>query len=545
METKPFTKIFLTLFIAVALISCKKSKDDVSPVVPEKPATATETEKTLDSLFLYAKEVYFWNDAIPSYEIFNPRRFVTSTSDIASYRKELYAISQLKINPLTRLPYEYYGDGAPKYSYISDLRETNPVASTAMDRADIDLESNGNDIGIRPVFYTTNTGAYTLYVTAVYPGSPAATAGLKRGWIINKINGKSIGASFDNESDGVVADLTAASVRISGYHDAEKIPFDITLQSKSYKSSPVYASKVFNKSGKKIGYLSYARFAALTDPTGENDALLDPIFEQFSTEGVTDLIIDLRYNGGGYVYASEHLANLIAPGSLTGKKMFSSIYNTTMQTGKATILAHQPFLTAAGKVQYQNGKMVTYADLDYSVTDPDNNAFFKKKGTLNSVTNVVFLVSGSTASSSELLINSLKPYLAVKIIGETTYGKPIGFFPITLQNRYEVYFSMFETLNSNNEGKYYDGIAPTVPVAFLDPRYEFGDERDSYLSAAMNLLAPATPATSMTATAVRKNSVMTIGNREVSTSSIYPENIKPVNPNSEFLGMVGTKHVPK
>lgn len=544
MKTTLINKVFLVIFLSAVIISCKKSKEEVSPDTTGTTRTSTNvssTQTTLDSLFLYAKEIYFWNDAIPSYSVFNPQGYLNASSPINSYNAELYAISQLKINPATGSAYEYYGDGFPKYSYISDLTEANPTASVNQNKADVDLEGNGNDVGIRPVFYTTNSGTYTLYVTAVYPGSPAETAGVKRGWIITKINGRTLGASYENESDGVVDDLSAGSVTIEG-RNSDGVIFNLSLQSKSYKSSPVYATKVFEKSGKKIGYLSYARFSALSDPDGLNDTNLDPVFSDFSAAGVTDLIIDLRYNGGGYVYASEHLANLIVPSSLNGKKMFSTIYNSTMQSGNATILSHQPLLNSAGKVQYQGGKMITYADLDYSTTADDNNAFFAKKGSLNTVTTVVFLVSESTASASELLINNLKPYLNVKVVGETTYGKPVGFFPITLQNRYEVYMSMFETLNSNNEGRYYTGISPTTAVAYLDPRYEFGDERDSYLKAALDILVPSSATTT---TSASRSGVMSIGNRDVAISSVRSENIKPVNPNSEFIGMVGTKHAPK
>ncbi len=134
------------------------------------------------------------------------------------------------------------------------------------------------------------------------------------------------------------------------------------------------------------------------------------------TDGVADLIIDLRYNGGGFVNTAEYLINLIAPPTVTGT-MFVEYYNKTMQDGKASILKNQPLLDENDQIQYSGGKIVTYADVDYSVTG--NTIAFSKKGSLSTVANVVFLVSGNTASASELVINSLKPHLNVKLSWET------------------------------------------------------------------------------------------------------------------------------
>jgi carboxyl-terminal processing protease len=536
---------FFILGIA-GLTACKKNKsDDVSTStvsITGAPATGTRKELTLDSLYLYAKQIYFWNDAIPDYSTFNPRQYSSKSANLDNYDDELYVISQLKTNPATGKPYEYYGDGFPKYSYIQDNTTTNPdVSSSVNSKASVDTEGNGYDIGIRPVFYltgTSTTGGYLLFVTAVYPGSPAATAGVQRGWVINKVNGSTVGTSYSSEHVTVSAALAASSVKIEGYNYADKVPFSLTLNQASYKSSPVYTSKVITRSGKKIGYLAFARFSALTNQDAPSDTNLDPVFSNFSTQGITDLVVDLRYNGGGYIQTAEYLADLIAPSSTSGKKMYTEIYNTTMQTGKASILANQPLLTSAGKVQYQNNKLVTYADLDYSTTATSNNATFSKKGTLNTVSNVVFIVSGNTASASELLINSLKPYVTVKLVGDTTYGKPVGFFPITLENRYDVYMSLFETRNANNEGGYYTGMVPTTLNLFDDPRYPFGNESEGYLADALNLISPAASTTSQSPT-------MSVGDRSVRIATFSSTQLKPANPHSEFIGMIEKKHTLK
>lgn len=542
-STKKHLKLGILFLIGIVAVSCKKDKTltTTAPPNPGGGSTATRTQLTLDSIYYYAQQIYYWNDAIPDYNTFNPRQFTAFPAALDNYNAELFKLSQLKINPATGKPYEFRSStpSIPKYSRIEDLTLANPSASSSINSsADVDTDGNGNDVGVRLVSYlTSNTqsGPYLLFVTAVYQNSPAEAAGVKRGWVITKVNGSAVGANYTTEHLNVQNLFAAGSVDIEGVNYLDKTPFKLTLVKKSYKSSPVYASKVFSKSGKKIGYLSYARFSALTGSGGQSDSNLDPVFSDFSTQGVTDLIVDLRYNGGGYVNAAQYLANLIGSSSLTGKKIYTEIFNTTMQTGKATILSNQPLLSTTGKVQFQNGKMITYADIDYSLSAADNNPVFAKKGSLNGVNNIVFIVSRNTASASELLINSLKPYMNVKLVGDTTYGKPVGFFPVTLENRYDVYMPMFETKNANGEGGYYTGMVPNVLSQYDDPTYVFGDERDNYLSLALNVLAPA-------AVTLTKSDVMSVGGRSVRITGFQGSQLKPVNPNSEFNGMIDTRH---
>ena len=535
--TKKRFSVLIVFVLAVGFMSaCKKSdKDDIAAAVTTKevPVTGSRKQLTLDSIFLYAKQIYFWNDALPEYSVFNPRQYSGKSLDLDNYDDALYAISQLKKNPATGTAYEYYGDGFPKYSYINDITQNNPdVTANVHNKASVDTEGNGFDIGIRPIFYLTSnseSGPYVLLITAVYPGSSAASNNVKRGWQIQKINGVPVsGANYASENAAIVNSLAAATVKIEGVNYIDKVPFNVTLTKTSYKSSPVYASSVITRAGKKIGYLAFARFSTLTNTSAPSDINLDPVFASFAAAGVTDLVVDLRYNGGGYINTAEYLANLIAPSSLAGKTMYTEIYNTTMQTGGATILKNQPLLNAAGKLQFKsNGERVTYADLDYAATSADNIATFVKKGSLNTVTNVVFIVSSTTASASELLINSLKPYMNVQLVGRTTYGKPVGFFPITLENRYEVFMPLFETQNANKEGGYYTGMVPGTTVGD-NSMYPFGDEREQDLAAAINLIAPGSSSQAASSAVAERNRAASLNYTEM----------KPANPNSEFKGMI-------
>ncbi len=506
-----FLAVLLTVFVA-----CKKSKKETS-----------RADLTRDSVFLYAKEIYLWNTALPSYEIFNPRKYTSNSTDLANYQAELFDITKYSI------PYEYKaGATGPKFSSIVDKTTQNPSAQGRV--ASVDTEGNGNDIGVRVGFYGVENN-FTLYVNAVYQNSPAEKAGFVRGDKITKINGIAYGTNYNGQINAISAALKGASVTLEGIRNSGAA-FNLTLAKTVFKSSPIYNTRVFNAGSKKIGYLAYARFSI----SDNSEAALNSVFSSFSASGVTDLIIDLRYNGGGYVNTAEHLINLIVPSSANGKVMFTEHFNATMRAGNAKILANQPLLDASGKLQYQNGRIVTYNDADYTVAE--NTYYVNKTGPLNSIQNVVFIVGPNTASASELTINSLKPYMNVKLVGQTTYGKPVGFFPVTIENKYEVYFSMFESKNSLGVGGYYDGLTPDVSdyeVPSGKMMYDFGDPNDNYIGKALNILAPGVQLSSTslnsTMTAAQKQSLILL------TKDVIDDKID----GKEFNGMIENRIKPK
>jgi len=217
--------------------------------------------------------------------------------------------------------------------------------------------------------------------------------------------------------------------------------------------------------------------------------------------------------------------------------MYSEHYNTLMQGGGAAILNNQPFLDATGKPIFNNGRLVTYADFDYSVKG--NTEIFLKNGPLTGVSKVVFIVSGSTASASELVINSLKPHIEVKMVGTQTYGKPVGFFPIRLENKYDVYYSLFQTKNSLGQGDYYSGFTPDVAFTDVrgdldDPRNNFGDPKEYYTSVALKEFGATGPIT------IAAAKTMSINGKSVSVQSLKP--MKPIGNGNEFVGMIETDH---
>ncbi|MEJ2882157.1 S41 family peptidase [Pedobacter sp. GR22-6] len=217
----------------------------------------------------------------------------------------------------------------------------------------------------------------------------------------------------------------------------------------------------------------HAAYLALTEFAHLNTLkpILDQAFVGFADAGVTTLVVDLRNNSGGYVETAKYLANLMAKPAMNGQVMYSEHFNSEMQQGKASILKKQIYLDGNNQPVYLNGRLATYADVDFSVSG--NTYTFEKGVGLNQLSSIYFLVNGSTASASELLINALKPYFNVKLIGSKTYGKPVGSFGIKI-DQYTLYVSNFLIKNSRGKGDYFDGMP--VDIAADDASLGTGAE---------------------------------------------------------------------
>jgi carboxyl-terminal processing protease len=468
-------KIFYVVILlsTVIISSCsKKGSDTPDPVIaPSKTGSALDLMR--DSVFLYAQEAYYWYDAIPDYAKFNPRS-ISSSSDLATLQKEIDLISQLKINPETTKPYEYYSadPGTAKYSFI--------------DEGGVSSELNGikGDFGFAPLYNDVND----LRIRYVYPGSPADQAGIKRGYQITAINGRT-SLTYDAGTGGAGTNVNFV---VNAYANSSTISmtlkrfdgttFNADLNVATYTLNPVLNHRVIDAgNGHKVGYIVFNSF---TSPTNANTKL-NEAFSEFATQGVTDLVVDLRYNGGGYVSTAEYLTNLIAPAAKNGTPMYYTYFNDKLTNGKASILKNQVRKDANGTYNY--------SQFDYSVAG--NVVNFTKTGipvTLNLLTKVFFIVTGSTASASELTINNIRAIktLDVNLIGTTSYGKPVGFFDIDI-NKYQMYIPEFETKNSDTKGGYYAGMKPgSAEYKGAEDRddvtKDFGDPTEGLLAHALN-----------------------------------------------------------
>ncbi|MDB5012687.1 MAG: peptidase, partial [Daejeonella sp.] len=142
-------KLIALAFFILIIYSCKKSPitPDPDPVIvnPPPPPNSTRTELTLDSIYLYARETYLWNDALPSFTAFNPRGYNTFSTPILNFQDELFDVTQFKINSSTSKPFEYYPEhpSNSKYSYITEDNTVSAVSKTNEKQASVTLEGDG------------------------------------------------------------------------------------------------------------------------------------------------------------------------------------------------------------------------------------------------------------------------------------------------------------------------------------------------------------------------------------------------------------------
>lgn len=450
---------------------------EANTVVPETE-TASRKELSLDSLYLYAKEIYLWYDALPGYQEFNPRNYASHNSELKDLTKAVFDLSQYALNPETGQAYEFvsYSGNRAKYSYI---KETESAFESQSFQSATSLDGKEDDFGLA----LSAVAADDIRIRYVNAGSPAADAGLSRGDILLKVNGRSVRADSQSDVKLINNSLNQSSFTIT-VEKADGTILEKKLSKGTYTLNPIYKKSLLEAGTNKVGYVAYSKFSSK-----ENSfAALDEAFAEFASAGVTDLVVDLRYNSGGYVSTAEYLCNLIAPSALNGNVMYKEVFNDIMQEGRADILKNQVLLDQNDEPVQFRGRNATYADVDYS--EAGKTFKFNKKGALGSVKNVYFIVSSSTASASELVINALKPYLNVTIIGSRSYGKPVGFFGIRIDD-YTLYLSNFTTVNAANEGDYFSGFEPDIPAAD-DVTRDFGDPQEICLSVAMTLIEQGT-----------------------------------------------------
>lgn len=469
--------LLLLLFALMTLDSCRDyNSDDDEISDKEKEAASqdgTRFELTQDSILLYSQEIYYWYDQLPTYTEFDPRSFDDYSDDLSNLEEELYYLSQYAINPETGEPYEYLeGYSVPKYSFIEESDDAEDSGSAAL--AISYLEGQDDDYG----FALTAIAADDIRVRYVTRGSAAYEAGLRRGDQFIEVNGQTVSAASQSDVNLINAAFDGDTFNFT-ILQSDTIRSEITLVRETYNYNPVFKDTVLESNQGKVGYLAYELFSSLDS----SEEPLAEAFEKFAEDGVKDLILDLRYNGGGYVATAEFLANSIIPSSLTGELMYIEKFNDKMQAGEATILENQLLTDSNGDyIPYRNG-YANYNDIDYS--ESANSYDFSKEGSLEGIENLYVIMSGNTASSSELVINSLRPYLNVTLIGSTSYGKPVGFFGIDIDT-YTLYVPNFETVNSEGEGNYFAGFEPDYEVSD-DVTRDFGDPEESCIATALAL----------------------------------------------------------
>ena len=293
--------------------------------------------------------------------------------------------------------------------------------------------------------FGNQTTANDLRVLQVYDDSPASEAGLSRGDRITTINGQTVQSMVAN---GTIANaFGAAEIGV-----ATTIEWDtLTGQRRSARMvkrlvtiPTVSLTRVVDIDGRKVGYLFFRNFVQ------PSTAALSEAFAALKTAGATELILDLRYNGGGLVDVAVHLASLIGGTRTNGQVMLNYVHNDKV-----------------GPVLNKTTRF----------TSPD--------GALN-LQRLVVITTRSSASSSELVINSLRPFIPVTIIGDTTYGKPVGQYGLRFCDKV-LYPVAFSIKNANLEGDFFDGL-PVDCAAGDDYTRQLGDPAEASLAEALTFI---------------------------------------------------------
>jgi C-terminal processing protease CtpA/Prc len=325
-------------------------------------------------------------------------------------------------------------------------------------------KNNGMDFTLR-----YKTGSQTdLYgvVNYIVPNSDASTKNVTRGTVFYAIDGQSL--TVDNYRSLISADLY--TINLADFNDGAITPNgqSIDLVKTELIENPILLTKVFQTTNQKVGYIMYNSF------TANYDMELNQAFGTLKNEGVTDLVLDLRYNGGGSVLTATRLASMIT-GQFTGQLFAEQQWNSKIQS-----------------YFQENNPSQLKANFTSSIENTPINSL--------NLTRVYILTSGSTASASELVINGLKPYVEVIQIGTKTTGKNVG--SVTLydsptfnkkdvnpKHKYAMQPIVIKTINKDGFGEYQNGLIPTVEQAENPGNFGvIGNENEPLLSIALGLI---------------------------------------------------------
>ncbi|HEY0432590.1 MAG TPA: S41 family peptidase [Chitinophagaceae bacterium] len=433
-------KLMSVSALLILASSCKKNHDSGGGG-GTTTTPPTEEELVMDSVYKFSKEVYFWNSVIPDSAQFNARQYKGS-DELTSASNVMDAIR--KLQPLDR------------FSFVTTLEQSNGI-QTGQDKDYGFFLKAGSLDQVQPY------DSVYWFVTYVYDQSTAGLAGVKRGWIINKINGTQLG--YDQASVDILNNTFFGTTNSANFEflKPDGTTSSASLSKSSFQANSVLYKNVITNGPNKIGYLVFNQFF-----DAPSRAELGTAFDYFTSQGITDLVVDLRYNPGGSTETQDTLADLIAPAAANNQKMYTYQFNTQLQQGNFPLLKTKPGFS------------------NVSFAEDINSVNFAKAGSLN-LSRVFFIVTNGTASASELLMNNLKPYMTVKLIGDTTYGKPVGFFPIELASKYAMYPISFRTINSAGNADYYTGFAPDN-LAPDGVNKDWGDVTEPSLASAIKFI---------------------------------------------------------
>ncbi len=350
------------------------------------------------------QEAYLWNEHVPS------------DVDPARYESPSDLVSELRYAELDR------------WSRVSDLETTEA------------LFEEGKVIGLG--FRTRRVDDH-VELAFVDPLSPAGVAGLRRGDRLAGIGDLSAAQldADDSWSDAFGPNEPGVTVALQMAAESPETTREVVVTKDWYPLVTVPYAQVQQHGGRPVGYLFFTTFV---EPSVEE---LDRAFAEFAEAGVREVVLDLRYNGGGRVSTARHLMNLLVGA------------------------------TAPGQVAYRTEYAPALSDADTA------RELEAKDASLPALEHVVFITTGSTASASELVINGVTPYVAVSVVGSVSAGKPVGSAQWEFCDQVALPIT-FRLLNAQGRGDYFGGFALDCE-AQDDLGFDLGDPQEAAMQAAL------------------------------------------------------------
>lgn len=423
-------KLLFLLLLLFSLNACKDTKED-----NEEPKTSELTDDEFTNQWAYnkMKSLYLWNTELPSSPNYTqaPKAFFES------------------------ILYNYGSVNGDRFSWIEEDASKKTKALYADTNLGFEyLPMNYFPELIEGVINYTSIGFFVLYV---YEDSDAYKKGLRRGQVISNVDGTPV--DYDNYKT-LLRDVSSVDLLV---YDNTGKPIELkSVQTAEPKKSPVFISKVIP--GTKIGYLMYTGFERNSDDVDDNyeyDIELIESIRALNSQGITDFVLDLRYNPGGYLTSAMNLASALVPNRNTGDIFAKETYNTHFQDSIIKNYGSR-YLN-----EYFQDKVI-----GTNVTIPNLK-----------LTKLYVLAGEYTASASELVMHALRPYMTVAHIGETTVGKDKASMTVKSDNdriKWQLQPLISRLTDKDGKGNYINGLKPGVGTSSGDPSYEVSEWEEGY-----------------------------------------------------------------
>ena len=461
-------KIIATAYILMLFMVPYSCKD------PEPEPEPTENEILTDWIWNVMTDVYLWADQV------DQALFPTEETDPEAF---FYSILNEK----------------DRFSWIVDDYQA--------------LINSFNNIslstGISPSFvWLKGTNEVIVTVQYVTRNSPADLAGIKRGEIITDINGTTL--TINNYIDLFYAENV--DLEFADYIDGNIVDNGkkISLTALVIEENPIIHHEIFSYEDSKIGYIVYTGFSSGEDNKWIDS--LDNVFADFKSQGISDLIMDIRYNSGGRVSVATHIASVISPAGVPGNDNIFVRYQWNE--------AYQEYFTEKDGADSEN--LVVFFEDDPIVNLDLMDAYF--------------LTGSRSASASELIIIGLQPYMNVTQIGDTTYGKFYGSITVPdleepARHNWALQPLVFKFTNKIGYTDFNNGLLPDIPIEenVLDMK-QFGDITDPMLARTLEEITGTSPI-------VTKSATLPVVNYSVLPDPVSElKNIAVMDPDIPLLG---------